>query len=184
MSMTATPWSQDAFQQASWFAGRAHLGQTLPGSDVSYVLHLSQVSMEVMAALSRERFENGDLAVQCALLHDVIEDTAVTVDELAAEFSEAVVNGVLALTKNTQLAGGKPEWMRDSLARIREQPHEVWLVKLADRVTNLQVPPAYWTPEKIAYYRIEAQEIHAALGDASPYLGQRLHRSILRYNGD
>ena len=41
-----------------------------------------------------------DFAVQVALLHDIIEDTATTYDELAEHFGSKVADGVLALTKN------------------------------------------------------------------------------------
>ena len=46
--------------------------------------------------------------------------------------------------------------MADSLARIKQQPKEVWLVKLADRSANLGKPPHYWSAEKILAYRQEA----------------------------
>ena len=42
------------------------------------------VSMEVMAALDEEPKADGDLAVQCALLHDTLEDTDITYDTLSA----------------------------------------------------------------------------------------------------
>jgi (p)ppGpp synthase/HD superfamily hydrolase len=71
--------------------------------------------------------------------------------------------------------------MRDSLARIRAQPAEVWMVKLADRITNLQAPPHYWTREKIRAYRAEAREIHAQLGAACDVLGPRLLEKIEAY---
>ena len=147
-------WSQEEYIKAYWFAARAHGAQLLPGSDLPYLMHLSFVSMEIIAALDVEPGRNEDLAVQCALLHDVIEDTEATYDQVKAQFGKAVADGVLALTK----AEGKGEnpakalRMADSLRRIRQQPHEVWMVKMADRITNLQPPPHSWTREKIADY--------------------------------
>lgn len=38
--------------------------------------------------------------------------------------------------------------MQDSLRRIKSQPREVWMVKMADRITNLQPPPGHWSEEK------------------------------------
>jgi (p)ppGpp synthase/HD superfamily hydrolase len=50
-------------------------------------MHLSFVSMEVIAALNAESGHDGNLAVQCALLHDAIEDSAsITYDDVAKEF--------------------------------------------------------------------------------------------------
>lgn len=48
------------------------------------------------------------------------------------------------------------------------------MVKMADRITNLQPPPKHWTPEKISRYREEACQIHQALKGACSYLAARL----------
>ena len=71
-SMANTPWSQDQYIKAYQFAALAHWGQFVPGTDIAYIMHLSFVSMEVIAALRTEQGHDEDLAVQCALLHDVI----------------------------------------------------------------------------------------------------------------
>lgn len=67
-------WSQDVYTKAYCFAAEAHDGQLFSGTALPYIMHVSFVSMEVMAALAHEPERDGDLAVQCALLHDVIED--------------------------------------------------------------------------------------------------------------
>jgi (p)ppGpp synthase/HD superfamily hydrolase len=174
-----TPWSQDAYLEAYRFAAEAHLGQLYPGTEISYLMHLGFVSMELLAALAVEEHADGDLAVRCALLHDTVEDTAITRGQLVERFGEAVAAGVAALTKNEALP--KAERMSDSLRRIREQPREVWLVKLADRISNLAPPPAHWDAAKIAAYRVEAAEILSALGDASPFLAARLRTRMEGY---
>lgn len=71
--------------------------------------------------------------------------------------------------------------MADSLRRIQAEPREVWMVKLADRISNLQPPPAHWTPAKIAAYRVEALAIADTLGAASPHLHARLRAKIADY---
>ena len=178
--MSAT-WSPERYLAAWRFAQAAHLGQTVPGSEVSYIAHIGAVAMEVIAALARrDDVADPDLAVQCALLHDVVEDTAVELAELAARFGDAVAAGVAALTKDPA-AGDKAAQMADSLARIREQPPEVWMVKLADRITNLGPPPHFWRDEKIARYRREAEAILEALGEACPVLSARLAEKIAGY---
>lgn len=137
---------------------------------VARAWHVGLVAMEVIAALEVEPAGDPDLAVQCALLHDTIEDTAITYDDVVAAFGVAVADGVRALPKDPRLP--KAEAMANSLRRIRDQPREVWLVKLADRITNLEAPPAYWSRDKRARYRDEAMDILAALGAASPYLAR------------
>jgi len=161
------------------FAAEAHKGQVFPGTDLPYLMHLSFVSMEVIACLGIEKHDHGDLAVQCALLHDVIEDTGTTYEEVKGAFGEHVAQGVFALTKNPEM--GKELQLRDSLKRIREQPEGVWIVKLADRITNSAPPPSYWDKEKIRRYREEAMEIHQVLHPASTYLGERLKMKIDAY---
>ena len=178
--MTKRNWSQATYIKAYRFAAEAHVGQLVPGTEISYLMHLSFVTMEVIAALAHHPEANGDLAIQCALLHDVVEDTAVTPTQVEALFGTAVANGVLALTKNDQLPS-KQAKMADSLARIQQQPHEVWMVKLADRITNLQPPPAHWSREKIKAYRQEAIQIHQALHPASDYLATRIQQKIETY---
>jgi (p)ppGpp synthase/HD superfamily hydrolase len=178
-------WSPDAWHEAWRFAAEAHHGQLFPGSQLPYIVHVAAVAMEVGNAIGR-RSELGapvrdpDLAIQVALLHDVVEDTSITLDELRARFGDAVADGVSAVSKDPSV-GDKQAQMRDSLARIQTQPAEVWMVKLADRITNLEAPPHYWTRAKISAYRVEAGEIHARLGSACVVLGPRLRDKIAAY---
>lgn len=172
-------WDPDAYLDALRFAADRHAGQRVPGTDLPYVVHVVAVAAEVMGALARERFVDPDLAVQCALLHDTIEDCGVAHADLAARFGGAVADGVAALSKDP--ARPKAERMADSLRRIRAQPPEVWIVKLADRITNLAPPPAAWPPAKRAAYRDEAGEILRALAPASLHLADRLAARITRY---
>ena len=116
---------------------------------------------------------------KCALLHDTLEDTEVSYSDLSLLFTKTVADGVQALSKNPQLP--KAEQMRDSLARIQQQPYEVWLVKLADRINNLQYAPPYWSEAKIQAYKDEAELILQSLGAASAVLSQRLAERIQVY---
>lgn len=172
-------WSQETYIKAYKFAASAHHGQKIPGSEIPYIMHLSFVSMEVIAALSVEVNRNGNLAIPCSILHDTIEDTNTTFEQIKTEFGESIANGVLALTKDGSLA--KHLQMEDSLKRIKEQPPEIWMVKLADRISNLQAPPYYWTQDKIVRYREESIQIYEALRDASPFLAARLASKIEDY---
>ncbi|GGI77937.1 HD domain-containing protein [Shewanella gelidii] len=175
-------WDPDVYQLTWQFASQAHLGQTLPSSDIPYINHLGNVAMEVLSAISIEKIapEPANLAMQCALLHDTIEDTPTSYQTLVEYFGESVADGVLALTKNTKLES-KQAQMRDSLQRLQRQPKAVGLVKLADRITNLQQPPAHWDKDKAMCYREEAQLIHQCLHHTSPYLALRLQTKIDAY---
>ncbi|MNY35703.1 hypothetical protein D3C86_1701310 [compost metagenome] len=85
----------------------------------------------------------------------------------------------MALTKDDQLP--KAEKMRDSLRRIKVLQKEVWAVKLADRITNLQVPPSHWNTAKKTEYRNEAMQLLEALKGGNSYLEQRLQTKIAAY---
>ena len=170
---------QDAWGAAWAFAARAHRAQKLPGHDLPYLVHLGTVSMEILVAHQSLPFERPVLAVQCALLHDTLEDTETQEAELASRFGPDVAAGVRALTKDASLS--KSAAMADSLRRIREQPAEVWAVKLADRIANLGPPPTSWTDERIATYRDEARVILDALGEAHALLASRLAMRIAAY---
>ena len=169
--------SQERYLAALHFAADRHRGQLVPGGERPYVVHVTSVAMEVIGAIADAR--DPDLAVQCALLHDTIEDTATTYDEVAAAFGAAVADGVRALSKTAEVP--KAERMADSLRRIRLQPHEIWMVKLADRIRNLQPAPPAWDTEKKRGYRDEAIAIADALGDASPLLHARIRAKIAAY---
>jgi (p)ppGpp synthase/HD superfamily hydrolase len=172
-------WSSDLVQRALRLAAEAHgkNGQTVPGTDLPYLLHVTQVAAEVMAVAGGD--DDNTLAVLCALLHDTLEDTELQPEAIAAAFGPEVLAGVQALTKDTSLP--KAERMADSLRRIQAQPPQVGWVKLADRITNLQTPPAHWSDEKIAAYRVEAQQIHAALAQTNASLAARLAAKLAVY---
>jgi len=176
-----SPWSQDLYIEALRYAAHAHLAIPMPGgSTLPYLVHLSLVASEVTAALAAEDGLDGDLAAQCALLHDVMEDVHVEFDVLVARFGRPVADGVAALSKNYLLP--KAEQMPDSLRRIQAQPRAVWLVKLADRTVNLHLPPAHWSQEKRQRYLVEGEAILEALGPSSPRLAARLRSKIAAYD--
>jgi (p)ppGpp synthase/HD superfamily hydrolase len=179
-----TSWSIDRCQKAWALATRLHHGQTYGGAAegerIDYLSHIGSVVMEVMAALPSDPTLDGDLAIPCAILHDVLEDTEVAPDLIHDTFGERVLAGVRALTKDTSLTG-KTAAITDSLRRIKLQPREVWLVKMADRIANLQHPPYYWDDAKILGYQREALLIHAELREANEAIAARLTQKAEDY---
>ena len=145
---------QTAYQKTIIFATLKHLenNQTIGDSNLPYVIHLSNVAMEILIASNHTADFDLYYATQVALLHDTLEDTNTTFEELEREFGIEVAEGVSALTKNDHLP--KEEKMLDSLNRISKQRKEVWAIKLADRITNLQKPPKSWDNLKRINYVI------------------------------
>lgn len=172
---------QHLYQEALKFASGKHLekGNKVPGTNLPYDVHISCVAMEILIAGHNTPGFDIAFAVQVALLHDTIEDTATDFDEIESTFGIEVATAVSALSKNTDLP--KSRQMQDSLKRIMELPSEVWAVKLADRITNLQPPPSKWDNAKKIKYRMEAQLILDSLGSGNDYLAARLATKIKEY---
>ena len=172
---------QTLYQKAIKFATYKHLAKKkkVKGTKLPYVVHLSNVTMEIfMAALNTDSF-NLDFAAQVALLHDTIEDTDATYEEIKDKFGEDIAEAVLALSKNENLP--PKVQTTNSLTRIKALSKEVWAVKLADRITNLQPPPSKWSSKKRKKYQDEANLILQELQDGNEYLSKRLKMKIKDY---
>ena len=178
-------WSIDDIQNIWQLVSKLHDGQKYGGGNegerVEYINHIGSVVFEVLNATKFTENMNSDLAVKCAMLHDTIEDTVFDYEKVHQLFGEQVAKGVMALTKNDEIVVSL-EKMRDSLSRIKQQPIEVWAVKMADRICNLYEPPYYWDDEKKLKYIEEAEIIFDELKDANQYLANRLKNKIKEYH--
>jgi (p)ppGpp synthase/HD superfamily hydrolase len=175
------PWNPDRYQRALAFAARAHAEQKFPGTELPYLLHVVDVCQEALRACLEDPALDADLVMHCAFLHDTLEDTDASGEEIEKLFGAGVLAGVRSLSKNPELP--KAEAMNDSLRRICEQPREVAAVKLSDRIVNLQEPPHYWDVAKRQKYQAEARTILAELAGRCAYLEARLAEKIERYAG-
>ncbi|MFW6139338.1 MAG: HD domain-containing protein [Spirochaetota bacterium] len=169
----------DLYIKAINFAALAHAGQTVPGKPYCYLTHITSVVVEIMAAISEIKYANADLAIQCAILHDILEDTDVTTVALENEFGLSVCKGVMALTKNKKIT--KSKRIFDIIERILKEPPEIGMVKMADRICNLQEPPDHWFEDKISEYHEEAIVIYNSLGHLNSKLADRLKAKIEEY---
>ena len=177
-------WRIDEIQKIWQLASKLHNGQKYggynDGEKVEYINHIGSVVFEILNTIQSTENINSDLALKCAILHDTIEDTTLTYENVNELFGHEVASGVLALTKNDKIEGST-EKMLDSLKRIKEQPVEIWAVKMADRITNLYEPPYYWNDEKKLNYIEEAKIILHELKDGNKYLAERLEIKIKNY---
>lgn len=174
--------NQDLCSQALLFACINHDEQKMASPKVTYVAHITAVAMEAVTGILNGGMENDfnlENIIITAYLHDTIEDTEGTYDQIKTRFGKVIADGVLALTKDSKLK--KEDQMKDSIRRIKQQPKEVWVVKLADRIFNLRNKVPTWTEEKIEQYEKEARLILNELGSACPYLAKRLEKKIAEY---
>ena len=165
------------------FSFTAHSSQYYPcgrrySTHLETVAHLSKEAMKYDSTLPE-----GTL-LSTSFLHDTIEDTETTYDDLLALFGLEVAKAVSALSKNKNLA--KEEQIANSLENILRQPKYVSVIKLADRIANLQqsifLDDNKWGVDYKEYYRGESILINQTLGKASPYLSQKLSILINIYN--
>lgn len=172
--------NQDKYLKALNFAAKAH-GDQKTSHGLPYITHLSAVAMEVMFACEKSSLEEKrtDFALSVALLHDVIEDTTCTYDDVYEVFGIEIAEAVEALSKDASLS--KQEQMSDSINKLLAQPYEIQMIKLADRITNMQKPPKSWDGQKIYAYMQEAKFILSCLKNANIHLSQRLELKISEY---
>ena len=173
--------SMDAYQKHLAIGLKAHIDQKTPHG-LPYAFHIVSVATEVINALPEENLsmEEADIAIACALLHDVIEDTEYDLSLDALD--ERVLEGVKALSKDTTLPN-KEAQMKDSIHRLKKLPSYVQMVKLADRITNLGKPPKHWSVEKMKRYENEARLICKELKSPSGVLNRKLQAKIETYRG-
>jgi guanosine-3',5'-bis(diphosphate) 3'-pyrophosphohydrolase len=125
------------------FAARKHRDQRRKDADASpYINH----PIALARVLSEEGGVTNAQVLCAALLHDTVEDTATTPEELAAEFGPAIRDLVLEVTDNNSLS--KAERKRLQVVHAAHLSDQAKLVKLADKICNLRDvadnPPADW----------------------------------------
>lgn len=117
-------------------------------------------------------------ALAAALLHDVLEDTSATFEEVAAVAGERVARMVLALT-NERVAPGRNRATRKAADRERlaGAGEVVQTIKVADLLSNApcirEHDPKFWVT-----YRKEARDLLDALVDADTGLREELRRCL------
>ena len=114
------------------FAVRAHGDQTRKGTTIPYVSHVLAVASLVLEDGGSEE----DAAA--ALLHDTLEDTATTSDDLRDAFGPYVTRIVEGCSDRLSRADTTPWRARKEsyLTRLPDQPTEVLRVSVADKVHN------------------------------------------------
>ncbi|HET7119988.1 MAG TPA: HD domain-containing protein [Solirubrobacterales bacterium] len=111
-------------------ARAAHAGQVRNGSGgMPYVEH----PVAVAALLDEHGF--GEEVIAAALLHDVIEDSEVTLDEVRAEFGDPVAGYVGALTDDESIESYR-ERKAEHRERVAASPGDAMAIYAADKLTN------------------------------------------------
>jgi len=129
-------------QKALDVALDAHAGQTRKSGE-PYIIH------PILVAAITAKISNDETMVQAALLHDVVEDTSITIEELASTFGDDVAHLVEGLTKIVQIrdeeliSSASNERLINSALTFRKmliasiKDVRVLVIKLCDRLHNM-----------------------------------------------
>ncbi len=151
-----------AIDKAYNFAKKSH-GDQKRKSGEPYIIH------PIHTALILADLELDKESIMAGLLHDVMEDTKVTREQMISEFGEEVTDLVDGVTKLTKLDydADKVEKQAENLRKMflaMAKDIRVILIKLADRLHNMRTLQ-YMTPEKQKEKSKETMEIYAPIAD-------------------
>jgi GTP pyrophosphokinase len=138
----------DAVARAVEFAVRYHGDQTRP-TGAPYAEHL----LEALEVLVRGAGVTDPGILQAAVLHDVVEDTPCTIDDVRRAFGGRVAELVAWVTKPATEDGADRRAAKEAyLGRLQDAPDDAVLVKLADRASNVQTLRNLGLPKQRQYY--------------------------------
>jgi len=124
------------FDRAVLFAVRAHSGTERRGKGFPYIIHLME-AVEIVATITPDQ----DL-LSAAILHDTVEDTDVTVEDLRREFGQRIAAIVEAESDVRQEGESDEEsWHRrkqEAIDRLTAAPLEAKIVAMGDKLSNMR----------------------------------------------
>ncbi len=164
---------------AASFAAARHSQQRRKDADASpYINH----PLALADILAREGGVEDATVIAAALLHDTVEDTETSIEEIEERFGEPVASIVAEVTDDKSLP--KAERKRLQVVKSVTKSHGAKLVKLADKTANLRdlaaAPPADWSAERRAQYFDWAREVVEGLRGCNPALEKAFDEAYAR----
>ncbi|WP_034263328.1 HD domain-containing protein [Actinospica robiniae] len=154
-----------ALDEAVEFALLQHGDQKRPAGE-PYLEHLLEATSVLVDAVG---VTDADI-LRAAVLHDVVEDTDCTLDQVRERFGDRVATLVDWVTKPPRDEGVSREQARAAyLERLRGAPDEAILVKLADRLSNAQRLDTHPRREKAGAYYDETVRSVLPLAEPHPW---------------
>ena len=164
----------DLIQRAAEFARAAHesIGQRRKYTDEPYIVHPRAVAGIVASITDDEQM------IAAAWLHDVVEDTPVTIEEIQAEFGLNVARLVEDLTDVSQRQDGNRRQRvainREHTARAEPRAKTIKLADVIDNLSDIVNQNADFAPK----YLREKEELLEVLVDGHPELLARVRTVI------
>ena len=173
--------SVQAILNAANFAAEKHAAQKRKGAAAEpYINHLIEVAELVSSALS----EPDTNLVIAALLHDTIEDTGVTKEELIQAFGTDVAELVVEVTDDKALP--KAERKRLQIVNAPKNSVRAQVIKLADKTSNLRAilhsPPTDWGFQRQREYFEWAKQVVDGLSTPNPILKAEFDATYAKFN--
>ncbi|THB63008.1 MAG: bifunctional (p)ppGpp synthetase/guanosine-3',5'-bis(diphosphate) 3'-pyrophosphohydrolase [Desulfovibrio sp.] len=148
-------------QKAYVFSAAAHAGQTRRSGE-PYLSH----PLEVTNVLAEMKLDEATIAA--GLLHDTVEDTKASIEDIDAQFGEEVADIVDGVTKISQITfDSKEEAQAENIRKMilaMAENIRVLMVKLADRLHNMRTLEHMPAPKRMAIAR-ETLDIYAPLAN-------------------
>ncbi|MGN0474540.1 MAG: RelA/SpoT family protein [Acutalibacteraceae bacterium] len=152
-------YDMQAIENAYLFANEAHAGQKRKSGE-PYIVHPISVA-DILVSLGMDTD-----SVVSALLHDVVEDTPVTLEDIEKKFGSTVAQIINGLTKLSKIGfKTKEEHQAENIRRMliaTNKDIRVLIIKLADRLNNMRTLSAMY-PQKQRDIARETMEIYAPL---------------------
>jgi len=158
--------------KAQELAYKAHKGQKRKYTEEPYFNHVASVARMVSEILPG----NSD-AVEIAYLHDVLEDTEVTYEELEEEFGFEVASRVLALS-DLNKDGNRASRKAGYAAQISTSDSVVHTIKLCDLIDNTRTIVVF-DPKFAKTYIPEKKEMIKACWKSESYLLKTMAESLV-----
>lgn len=164
---------------ASNFAAYKHRDQQRKGADaVPYINH----PIAVANLLINEAGVTDPVTLAAAVLHDTIEDTKTTAQELDRAFGPEVAGVVVEVTDDKSLP--KHERKRLQIEHAAHISQRAQLVKLADKICNLRdmtrSPPIDWSLERRREYFAWAKQVVERMQGQNPVLDRLVGAELTR----
>lgn len=143
--------------EAAMFAAKAHGAQKRGGSDTPYVYHVFDVARRV----AKYGFLNTDVLL-AAILHDTLEDTDATYEEISKKFSPRTAIIVEDLTLPPDAQKDRIKKQAFQIRKMRTMDYRGQAIKVADKTSNvydLLVHPPPWGMNAIRGYSEGAREV-------------------------
>lgn len=161
MALTSADAHSSLVLRAAVFAAYKHREQRRHDGCTPYINH----PLSVADVLSRVGNVRDADVLAAALLHDTIEDTETTADELRTTFGERILSLVLECTDDKSLP--KSERKRLQVVNAPHKSPEAKTIKIADKISNMSdlvtAPPVDWSTERKREYVQWCDEVFQGL---------------------